>query len=73
MTMTISELRELPASERLLLVAGLWDSLAGEDADISLTDQQFAELGRRRAELESEPTKGITWAIARERLRADKR
>ena len=68
--MTITELRALPASERLRLVSGLWDSLAGEDADISLSDQQMVELDRRRAELEADPTKGIPWAIALHRLRS---
>lgn len=58
----------LPPDERRLLAEELFDSLAPED--IGLTDAQFAELERRRANLEANPASGRPWEEVYARLKA---
>lgn len=43
----IADLRGLPIDERIRLVEDLWDSIAVEQAALSLTDEQRAELDQR--------------------------
>lgn len=63
------ELSKLSAAERLELVEELWDSLSDEDPALALTDAQRADLERRLAEADADPTGGSTWGEARERIR----
>jgi putative addiction module component (TIGR02574 family) len=50
----------LPEPERVLLVERLLESLSPEPDE--LTDDEFyAELERRRAEVEADPTSAIPW------------
>jgi putative addiction module component (TIGR02574 family) len=51
----------LPETERALLADQLWDSLS-PDEDGMTDDQFFAELERRDAELEKDPSAAIPWA-----------
>ena len=51
----------LSVEERLALVEDLWDSIAGESAAMSLTDVQRAELDRRLADHEANPTDVVAW------------
>jgi putative addiction module component (TIGR02574 family) len=68
MSTSIEELRKLPLPERLELVEELWDSIA-EDADsLPLTDAQAAELDRRLAAHDAEPSEGVSWSELRDRL-----
>ncbi len=48
----LSQLLKLPASDRAELAMALWESLADaeRDGELSLTDEQRAELDRRWAE-----------------------
>jgi putative addiction module component (TIGR02574 family) len=64
--LTADEIVRLTASERLTLIAQLWDSL--EHERLPLTRAQEAELERRLASLEEDRRKGVTWASLRGEL-----
>jgi putative addiction module component (TIGR02574 family) len=65
-------LRKLPIAERIQLVEDLWDSIADNQAALSLSDEQKAELVRRLDEYEINGKKGreaeIVMMEIRERL-----
>jgi putative addiction module component (TIGR02574 family) len=63
-------LRRLSVSERLRLVADLWDSIAEDAPDeaLPLTPELAAELDRRLAEHEANPDDVVPWDLARARL-----
>ena len=63
------ELFKLSAAERLELVEELWDSLSDDDEALSLSDEQRADLERRLAEADADPTGGSPWEEVRERIR----
>lgn len=66
--------RDLPISERIQLVEDIWDSIADETAGgLPLSAEQRAELHRRRAEHEADPSSGVPWEHVRAELFADKR
>ena len=54
----IDHLRTLSIVERIRLVEDLWDSIASDQAALSLADEQRAELDRRLDAYESEGIKG---------------
>jgi putative addiction module component (TIGR02574 family) len=64
------DFRALSVAERLQLVEDLWDSIATKSPDKALpaTPELAAELDRRRAEHEAEPTTAIPWDQARARI-----
>jgi putative addiction module component (TIGR02574 family) len=51
----------LPETERALLADELWESLSPSD-EVMTDDQLYAELERRDAELEKDPSAAIPWA-----------
>lgn len=59
------EIARLSPSERLDLIAQLWDSL--EHHEVPLGQAQLAELDRRLDSLEHDRHRGVTWAA----LKAD--
>lgn len=64
-----SEFAKLSTAQRLDLLGDLWDSIAADaDANIPLTDGQKAELDRRLADLEANPTDVEDWSVVRARL-----
>ncbi len=42
-----ANLRQLPIAERIRLVEDLWDSIAADQANLPLTQEQTEELDRR--------------------------
>lgn len=60
----------LSVAERLQLVADLWDSIAGEAPDdaFPITPELAAELDRRLAEHEADPSTAIPWDEVRARI-----
>jgi len=50
------------------LIEDIWDSLAKVSEAIPLSDDQKAELDRRLAEYEADPTAGSRWAEVRARI-----
>lgn len=59
----------LPDDEKLELAQVLWDS-TGADTLSRPTDEEVAELDRRRANLAANPGSARPWAEAYERLKA---
>jgi putative addiction module component (TIGR02574 family) len=69
-------LRRLPVAERLQLVGDLWDSIAQDAPDeaLPITPELAAELDRRLAESDADPSAGVPWDQVRaEILRRHKR
>lgn len=53
-----TRLRELPLAERIKLVEGLWDSIAGQQNALPITPEQKAELDRRLDVYENDANPG---------------
>ena len=68
----LDELLKLPASERADLALALWESLtdAEREAEVVLTSEQKAELARRLAEHEADPSSAIPWEVIERKHRA---
>ena len=56
MAIDISELRKLPASEKLRIVELLWDDIAASNEAIELHEWQFEEAKRRSEEVKKDPS-----------------
>jgi putative addiction module component (TIGR02574 family) len=69
MSVSREELRKLPLAERLDLVEDLWDSIASESDQLTLTQAQMEELDRRFADYQQNPDAGVTWEEVRDRIR----
>ncbi|MEO6877616.1 MAG: addiction module protein [Gemmatimonadaceae bacterium] len=56
-------LRRLPVADRLKLVGDLWDSIAHDAPEeaFPVTPELSAELDRRLADADADPTGGIPW------------
>lgn len=54
----IERLRELPIQERIRLVEELWDSIAQDREELSISEEQKAELDRRLDAYEADGIKG---------------
>ena len=63
----LDEIRKLAPEERAQLIEELYETV---EEDCPLTDEQIAEIERRAAELEADPSIGIPWEEVRARLRA---
>jgi putative addiction module component (TIGR02574 family) len=63
-------LLKLPSSERADLALALWESLdeADHDASFELTPELVAELDRRMAEHDADPSTAIPWEEVRKKL-----
>lgn len=63
-------LLKLPSSERADLALALWESLdeADRDASFELTPESVAELDRRMAEHDADPSTAIPWEEVRKKL-----
>jgi len=66
--------RSLSVADRLQLVGDIWDSIA-EEANaapevLPLTDEQKAELDRRLAEYDADPSTGVPMDEVLDRIRA---
>lgn len=72
MSVSREELRKLPLAERLELVEELWDSIASESDQLSLTPAQIKELDRRFADYQENPNEGVTWEEVRDRVRTNR-
>ncbi len=67
----LDDLLKLPVSERIELAMALWDSIAEPELQdhLPLTDDQKAELDRRLAEYDRDPSRGVPWEEVQRRLR----
>ena len=66
----LTDLLKLPAGDRADLAMALWESLtdAEREAELTLTEDQRAELDRRWAEHVTNPKSAIPWADVRAKL-----
>lgn len=61
--------RQLALAERIQLVEDIWDSIAEETrGGLALTPEQQAELDRRWAEHQADPSSGVPWEQVRASL-----
>ena len=65
---SLAEVLALPVPERLKLVEAIWDSIAAVPEAVELTDAQEAELDRRLAAYQKNPSEGSPWADVRARI-----
>lgn len=65
----LDELLKLPPAERAELAVALWDSLDDATEVLPLTDEQRAELDRRVAAHDADPTTAVPWEVVRRQLR----
>lgn len=63
--LTHDDITHLTPSERLTLIADLWDSLS--DADLPVTGSQRQELARRLTSFEEDRAQAVPW----KQLKAD--
>ncbi|NUQ62860.1 MAG: addiction module protein [Pirellulales bacterium] len=61
---------DLSPPEKLQLVEDLWDDLAANPSDVPVHDWQKEELARRKANLTSAPSSGLSWDEVKRRIRS---
>jgi len=64
----LSDVLELPVSERLELVGDIWDSIAQFPEKVALTPEQSAELDRRLEAYRRNPGAGSPWSEVKARI-----
>jgi putative addiction module component (TIGR02574 family) len=64
-TPVLDDALRLPVPERIEFVQAIWDSIVAESALVAVTDEQRAELDRRRADAASNPTDERPWSEVR--------
>ncbi len=64
----LSDVLELPVSERLELVGDIWDSIAQVPERVELTPEQRAELDRRLEDYRRSPSVGSPWSEVKARI-----
>ena len=57
--MDISELQALPIDQKIEIIGQLWDNIDDSKAPIELSPSVIAEIDRRRAELNADPSIAI--------------
>lgn len=62
---------KLSRVERLQLVEDLWDSIAEENVELSVSDEKRAELRRRKERFLQDPSSGRTWEQVKQRARTE--
>lgn len=68
MAITIDDYRRLSVADRIELVEDIWDSIADEDPQLALSDDEHAEIQRRIAEYRADPSIGVPWDQLRDEL-----
>lgn len=69
MNMNSTSVFDLSKSEKLQLVEDLWDDLAATSEDVPVQEWQKIELDRRKANLQSQPSTGISWEDVKRNIR----
>ncbi len=60
---------DLSPPEKLQLVEDLWDDLAATSSEVPVYEWQKQELARRKANLMSKPSSGLSWDEVKQRIR----
>lgn len=69
MTITAADYKKLSVSERIELVADIWDSIASDaDAELVLSMEERAELDKRMAKYHANPETAGSWGDVRAEL-----
>lgn len=58
---TIAGIKSLSVDERLEIIDAIWESIAAEPESLELTEAQAAELDRRMAIYQADPTRVVSW------------
>jgi putative addiction module component (TIGR02574 family) len=61
----------LSNDEKIALALEIWDSLDEDRAVHPLSPAESAELDRREAELDADPSKGLTWEQIRSSIESE--
>jgi putative addiction module component (TIGR02574 family) len=61
---------KLSRAERLQLVEDLWDSIAQEDTELTVSEEKRDELRRRKERFLQHPSSGRTWEQVKQHARA---
>ena len=67
-TITLDEVFQLPAQERLRIASALWDSAANQPEAFGLTPGQEAELDARYADYLADPSNGESWQAVKSQI-----
>ena len=59
--MSIDEIKQLDITERILLVEEIWDSIAQEQEQVSLSEYEKKVLDERLASLENDQDDLMSW------------
>ena len=68
--MSIDEIASLNISQKIMLVEEIWDSIAQEQGQIAVTDEEKAILDERLSSFEANPNDVISWEEIKQRLHA---
>jgi len=68
--MNSDSLFNLTPSEKLQLVEDLWDDLAAVPSDVPVHGWQKEELARRKSNLMSKSSSGVSWPDVKARIRS---
>ncbi len=71
MKFSAADLLELPVSERIQLVADIWESIAECPEQIELSDDTLQLLQERLAAHRADPGAGSPWAEVKRRILAE--
>lgn len=70
-TIDMEAIRKLTRAQRMALIAKIWDTLAEEaDADLPISKAALAEMERRSAELDADPSLAVSHEEMMKRLRS---
>ena len=61
MSPQLTEILRLSVSERILLVEAIWDSIAAENSQYRITDQELSMLQERYEEYKTNPSQSLSW------------
>lgn len=65
----LKQARDLPSAQRILLVEKIWDSVAEEQPELPVSQQQKRQLRERLAKNVADPNRGESWEVVRQRVR----
>ena len=64
----VAEIFQLSIAERIQIVEDIWDSIAADAGNVTITTVQKQELDRRLVHYRQNPTEGISWDELKKKL-----
>jgi putative addiction module component (TIGR02574 family) len=61
MNTQVAEILQLSVAERVLIVEEIWDSIANNPEELTLSESEKTELNKRLENYEKNPNEGISW------------